>query len=39
MAFLIAAYAVVFVAIVGYLARMAGRRRDLERRRGDSRIR
>jgi CcmD family protein len=31
MAFLIAAYAVVLVAVVGYLARIARRRRELER--------
>ena len=31
MGWLIAAYAVVFVAIVGYLARIARRRRELER--------
>lgn len=34
MAFLIAAYAVVVVAIVGYLLRLAARRRALGRRDG-----
>ena len=31
MGFLIAAYAVVLVAVVGYLVRIARRRRELER--------
>ena len=31
MAFLIAAYSVVLVAVVGYLVRIARRRRELER--------